>query len=51
MENKIQPIRGDRVGEACIETTSYFQTKYTLKNVSLDTSLYKHSGLLDQRGI
>ena len=49
MENKSQSTLGGRVGKARIETTSCNQTKNNLKRVGLDTSLYKHSGLLDQR--
>ncbi|KXK10864.1 MAG: hypothetical protein UZ14_CFX002003071 [Chloroflexi bacterium OLB14] len=37
--------------ECHIETISLNQTKNNLKSVGLDTSLKKHSGLLDQRDI
>ena len=59
MENKFQSILGGRVGEACTETTSYSQTKYVLKGVSLDRPRHfdfpRHTlaplsaALLDQR--
>lgn len=54
MENKYYYSIGGRVdmskSECRIETTSCYKTKYNLKSVGFDTSLKKHSGLLNQRG-